>query len=49
MVYNYLPFMILPIFSVLSKINRSLVEAAEDWGATPAPSFQGYFPLSLPA
>ncbi len=49
MVYNYLPFMILPIFSVIQKLDRSLIEAAQDLGAT---SFQVFakvvFPLSLP-
>ncbi len=49
MVYNYLPFMILPIFSVIQKLDRSLIEAAQDLGAT---GFQVFtkvvFPLSLP-
>ena len=36
MVYNYLPFMVLPIHSVLLKIDKSVVEAAEDLGARPA-------------
>ncbi len=49
MVYNFLPFMILPIQSVLGKIDRNLIEAAEDLGAN---SFQVFrkviFPLSLP-
>jgi spermidine/putrescine transport system permease protein len=49
MVYNYLPFMVLPIHSVLLKISPSVVEAAEDLGAN---SFQTFFrvifPLSLP-
>ena len=34
MVYNYLPFMILPIYTVMSKLNHSLVEAAQDLGAS---------------
>ena len=34
MVYNYLPFMILPLYSVLSKIDDSLLEAASDLGAS---------------
>ena len=34
MVYNYLPFMILPIYTVMSKLNPSLVEAAQDLGAS---------------
>ena len=33
MVYNFLPFMILPIYSVLKKIDKNLIEAAEDLGA----------------
>lgn len=34
MVYNFLPYMILPIYSVLSKLDNSLVEAAQDLGAS---------------
>lgn len=49
MVYNFLPFMILPIYSVLSKLDKSLIEAAHDLGAT---NFQVMrkviMPLSLP-
>lgn len=49
MVYNYLPFMVLPIHSVLVKISRSLVEAAEDLGADRAQTFRRVIlPLSLP-
>ena len=33
MVYNYLPFMILPIYTVMARLNTSLVEAAQDLGA----------------
>ncbi len=33
MVYNFLPYMILPIYSVLSKMDNSLIEAAQDLGA----------------
>ena len=33
MVYNYLPFMILPIYSVIVKLDKSLIEAARDLGA----------------
>lgn len=33
MVYNFLPYMILPIFSVLSKMDNSLIEAAQDLGS----------------
>ncbi len=49
MVYNFLPFMVLPIFSVLSKIDRSLIEAAEDLGSDAFTVFRRItFPLSLP-
>ena len=49
MVYNFLPFMILPIYSVLMKMDKSLVEAAEDLGADAFTTFRRVtFPLSLP-
>ena len=49
MVYNFLPFMVLPIYSVLSKTDYSLIEAAQDLGATPFTTFiRVTFPLSLP-
>lgn len=49
MVYNYLPFMILPIYSVIEKMDNSLVEAARDLGAGPARVFRKVIlPLSLP-
>jgi len=49
MVYNFLPFMVLPIYSVLNKIDRSVVEAAEDLGADSITVFRKIiFPLSLP-
>ena len=48
MVYNYLPFMILPIYSVLIKIDHSLIEAAEDLGAAPMKVFSKItLPLSV--
>lgn len=48
MVYNFLPFMILPIYSVLIKIDHSLVEAAEDLGASPLKVFSKVtLPLSI--
>lgn len=48
MVYNFLPFMVLPIFSVLSKIEMNLIEAAEDLGADKTITFiKVIFPLSL--
>ncbi len=49
MVYNYLPFMILPIYSVIVKLDGSLLEAARDLGANSAGVFRKViFPLSLP-
>ena len=49
MVYNYLPFMILPIYSILIKIERNVVEAAEDLGANPFQLFRKVtLPLSMP-
>lgn len=49
MVYNFLPFMVLPIYSVLSKIDHNLIEAAEDLGANSLVVFgKIIFPLSLP-
>lgn len=49
MVYNFLPFMVLPIYSVLVKLDDSLLEAAHDLGANDVKVFQKViFPLSLP-
>lgn len=49
MVYNFLPFMVLPIYSVVTKIDRNIIEAAEDLGANSFRVFQKIiFPLSLP-
>ena len=49
MVYNYLPFMILPIYSVIVKLDPSLLEAARDLGANSMGVFRRViFPLSLP-
>ena len=49
MVYNYLPFMILPIYSVIIKLDNSLLEAARDLGANSMTVFQKVIlPLSLP-
>ena len=49
MVYNYLPFMVLPIYSVIIKLDHSLLEAAQDLGASSAGVFRRViFPLSLP-
>ena len=49
MVYNYLPFMILPIYSVICKLDYSLLEAARDLGANTVTVFRKVIlPLSLP-
>ncbi|NLK97872.1 ABC transporter permease [Defluviitalea saccharophila] len=49
MVYNFLPFMVLPIYSVMRKIDHSVIEAAEDLGANQFTVFRKIiFPLSLP-
>lgn len=48
MVYNFLPFMILPIYTVLEKMDNSLVEAAKDLGANNFQTFMKIiFPMSL--
>ena len=49
MVYNYLPYMILPIYSIMSKLDVKYIEAAEDLGATKLQVLSRVtFPLSLP-
>ena len=49
MVYNFLPFMVLPIYTVLTKIDPSIVEAAEDLGANAITVFKRIIvPLSVP-
>lgn len=49
MVYNFLPYMILPIYSVLSKLEPSLIEAAQDLGSNSRQVFRRVtLPLSLP-
>ena len=49
MVYNFLPFMIYPIYNTLQKMDHSLIEAAEDLGATPMEVFRKVTaPLSMP-
>lgn len=45
MVYNFLPFMILPIYNVLSKIDVNVINAARDLGAN---SFQTFYKIILP-
>jgi putrescine transport system permease protein len=47
-VYSYLPFMVLPIYSALEKMDHALIEAAQDLGCTPIAAFwRVTFPLSL--
>ena len=49
MVYNYLPYMILPLYATIVKIDFRLIEAAEDLGCTPAQTFSKVtLPLSMP-
>ena len=49
MVYDYLPFMIYPIYNVLNKMDKSYAEAAQDLGATPWKVFwKVIVPLSMP-
>ena len=49
MCYDYLPFMIYPIYNVLNKMDKSYAEAAQDLGATPGEVFRKItLPLSMP-
>ncbi|MGL5820036.1 MAG: ABC transporter permease [Sarcina sp.] len=49
MVYNFLPFMVIPIYTVLIKIDKNLESASYDLGATKAQTFwKVTFPLSIP-
>ena len=49
MVYNYLPYMILPLYATIVKIDPRLIEAAEDLGCTPVQTFSKVIlPLSVP-
>ncbi len=49
MVYNYIPYMILPLYSVLTKIDGSVIEAAQDLGANQTRVFtKVIFPMSMP-
>jgi spermidine/putrescine transport system permease protein len=49
MVYNFLPFMIYPIYNILQKTDPNLIEAAQDLGATPTQVFfRTVLPLSVP-
>jgi putrescine transport system permease protein len=45
MVYSYLPFMILPLYSAIEKLDLTLLEAAADLGCRPAKAF---FTITLP-
>ncbi|MCB1499972.1 MAG: ABC transporter permease subunit [Bauldia sp.] len=48
-IYSYLPFMVLPLYAALERLDDTLLEAAADLGSTPLRSFwQITFPLSLP-
>ena len=49
MVYNYLPYMILPLYATIVKIDKRLIEAAEDLGCNGIQTFQKVtLPLSVP-
>ena len=49
MIYNFLPFMVLPIYTVLSKMDKNIIEAAQDLGANRLRVFtRVIFPLSAP-
>ncbi len=49
MVYNFLPYMVFPIYSVLAKIDTKIIEAAQDLGANKQKVFSKViFPLSIP-
>jgi putrescine transport system permease protein len=48
-IYSYLPFMVLPLFATLEKMDRSLLEAASDLGSPPWRVFLDVtLPLSMP-
>ncbi len=49
LIYNYLPFMVLPIYTALEKLDKKVIEAAEDLGANRFQVFQRVIlPLSMP-
>ena len=49
MVYNFLPYMILPIYTILAKTDEKVIEAAQDLGANNLKVFwKVIFPLSIP-
>ena len=45
MVYNFLPFMVLPLYNVLIKIDKNVIHAAQDLGAN---AWQVFFKITLP-
>ncbi len=49
MVYNYLPFMIMPLYSIMTKIDKSVIEASQDLGCSPMRVItKVVLPLSFP-
>ena len=49
LVYNYLPFTILPLYTTMLKLDKSQIEAARDLGANPVPTFlKSVLPQSVP-
>ncbi len=49
LVYNYLPFMLLPLYSTMLKMDRSLIEASADLGAKPHQTFfKTIVPMTVP-
>lgn len=49
MIYNFLPFMILPLYSVMAKLDKSVIEAAQDLGGSKVSVFSKVIiPLSMP-
>jgi ABC-type spermidine/putrescine transport system permease subunit I len=50
LVYGYVPFMILPLYAFLDRVDQRLIEASRDLGASPAQTFRMVtLPLSMPA
>jgi spermidine/putrescine transport system permease protein len=49
MVYNYLPFVILPLYNTMTKLDKSVIEASSDLGAKPYQTFfKTIIPMSMP-
>jgi spermidine/putrescine transport system permease protein len=49
LVYNFLPFVILPLYTTMLKMDKSQIEAAQDLGATPSQTFlQVIIPMTMP-